>query len=121
MATNLPPKQLNDSAAATRLYFESYGKTPLELPSNDVDATINFFLKRGYEREAASVTALTLLKQAKVDGINIFSILDTLQTFDGVQISSLVAEILNNNRVPTSTLGYRSDAGANFRTREFTP
>lgn len=121
MATNLPPKSLNDSAAATRLYFDSYGKVPLQFPSNDVDATINFFSKRGYEKEAASVTALTLLKQAKIDGVNIFSILDTLNTFDGVQLSALVSEILNNNRVPTSSLGFKSDAGANFVTREFTP
>ena len=121
MATNLPPKQSTDSAEATKLFFDSYGQTPLQFPSNDVDATVSFFLKRGFEREAANVTALSLLKQAKIDGINIFSILDTLETFNAVQISALVAEILNNNRVPTSTLGYRSEIPANFRTREFTP
>jgi hypothetical protein len=39
----------------------------------------------------------------------VFKIIDTLKNFNGVQISALVAEILNNNRNATSSLGYRSD------------
>jgi hypothetical protein len=52
------------------------------------------------------------MKQAKKDGYNPMQILDTLTGVDSVEISALVAEILNYNRVKTSFLGY---------SKEFTP
>ena len=91
--TNLPIKQDVDSAAATKTFFETYGNIQLEFTANEVSAAI--------------VTAQVLLQQAKIDGVSVFKILDTLKTFDGVQISALVAEILNNNRNITSVLGYK--------------
>ena len=121
MATNLPPKQITDTATATRLFFDTYGTEPLQFNASEVDAAISFFQSREYAEEAAQVTALTLLKQAKLDGTNVFEILDTLGKFSGLQMSALVSEILNNNRVPTSTLGFRSETPANFKTREIAP
>ena len=110
MATNLPAQIIEDSAAATKLYFENYGETALEFPSNDVTAAISFFQHAGFDIDAASTSASVILRQAKIDGTPIFEILDTLKSFPGVSLSQIVAEILNNNRVPTSILGYRTDA-----------
>ena len=121
MPTNLPPKQINDTGKATQVFFDSYGSTPLQFNASEVAATIAFFESKGYTEESAQVTALTLLKQAKLDGTKIFDILDTLGKFSGLQISALVSEILNNNRVPTSTLGFKSDQPTNFKTREISP
>lgn len=109
MATNLPSKQLEDSAAGTKLFFDSYGKEPLQFPASDVDAAVNFFKKAGFDEDASQVTAVTLLKQAKLEGISIFDLLDGLKNLQTLQISTLVGEILNNNRVPTSTLGFKVD------------
>lgn len=108
MPTNLPISTISDSAAGTRLFFDSYGQPSLVFPTNDVNATIAFFTSKGFEGDAATVTAAALLKQAKIDGTPIFKILDTLKNFNGLQLSALVAQILNNNRVPTSTLGYKA-------------
>ena len=121
MATNLPPKQINDTGKATQIFFDTYGTVPLQFNASEVDAAVGFFESRGYTAEAAQVTALTLLKQAKLDGTKVFEILDTLGKFTGLQLSALVSEILNNNRVPTSTLGFKSDQPANFKTREIAP
>lgn len=107
MATNLPPVQIDDGAAASKLFFDTYGEQPLEFNATEVDACIAFFTNNGFEEEAAIVTSSTLLKQAKIENIPIYKILDTLKHTDGVQLSALVAEILNNNRSSTSTLGYR--------------
>lgn len=107
MATNLPIETIEDSAAGTRLYFDTYGEEPLEFNSNDVSVTVAFFRKAGFEGDAALVTSMTLLKQAKLDGTPIYSILDTLSGFDQLKLSQLVGEILNNNRVSTSVLGFR--------------
>lgn len=105
--TNLPIKSDNDSGAATRAFFETYGNTPLEFAANEVSASIAFFQSRGFSDDASILTAQVLLKQAKLDGVSVFKIIDTLKTFNGVQISALVAEILNNNRSITSILGYK--------------
>ncbi len=107
MSTSLPVKALDDSAAATKLFFDTYGKNPLEFNATEVDATIGFFASKGFDNDAASSTALILLKQAKIDGVPIFKILDSLKILSGIQLSALVGEILNNNRGPSSTLGFR--------------
>ena len=104
---SLPLEASQDSASGTKLYFDAYGKEPLEFLANEVSAAIGFFQARGFDNDAALSTATVLLKQAKLDGLPIFKILDTLKTFDGVQISALVAEILNNNRPVSSTLGFK--------------
>jgi hypothetical protein len=106
---NLPQPAKQDSAAGTKLYFDNYGQRPLEFSANEVTAAIAFFQSRGFDDDAATLTAQVLLKQAKVDGTPVFKIIDTLKTFNGVQISAIVAEILNNNRTSTSTLGYRTE------------
>lgn len=107
MSTNLPPIVNQDSAAGTKLFFDSYGKIPLEFAANEVEAAIGFFQSKGFDRDAAIVTASALLKQAKLDATPVFKIIDTLKQFTGIQLSALVGEILNNNRPSSSTLGFR--------------
>ena len=107
MATNLPSKIIEDSGAGTNLYFDTYGEAPLEFASTDVSATVGFFTSLGFDDDAAQISAMTILRQAKIDGTPVFELLDTLRSFNAAQMSQLVAEILNNNRVPTSALGFR--------------
>lgn len=107
MNTNLPPEQIQDSAAATKLFFDTYGDQPLEFNATEVDACIAFFTKNGFEQDAAIITATALLKQSKIENVPIFRILDSLGKNSGIKLSALVAEILNNNRTASSTLGYR--------------
>jgi hypothetical protein len=109
MKTNLPPKVIEDSASGTKLYFDRYGETPLEYNATEVDACTSFFQKKGFDTDASIVIASVLLRQAKIDSAPIFSLLDSLSGFNSLQLSSLVSEIMNNNRIPTSTLGYRTD------------
>ena len=108
MITNLPAQVIEDSAATTKLYFENYGEAALEFPANDVTAAISFFQQAGFDLDASATAASVILRQAKIDGTPISQILDTLKNFLGVQLGQIVAEILNNNRVPTSLLGYRT-------------
>ena len=108
MATNLPSRIIEDSAACTKLYFDSYGEAALEFSYNDVTLTVSFFEGKGFDSDAANVVAMTLLRQAKIDGIPVAQILDSLRLFSGIQLSQVVGEILNNNRVPTSILGFRT-------------
>lgn len=108
MPTNLPAKEIQDSAARTRLYFDQYGKSPLQYNAVDYDAAIMFFLDKGFDNSAAEVVATSLLKQAKLENMPISKVLDDITGLEQLEISALVAEVLNNNRPATSTLGYRT-------------
>ena len=105
--TNLPYTVPSDSAAGTKLYFDQYGDVPLEFPGAEVDAVIGFFKSKGFGEQAAQTTGMILLKQAKLDNMQVFKLLDTLKNFEGLQLSTLVGEILNNNRSNSSTLGFK--------------
>jgi hypothetical protein len=73
---NLPSVTKTDSAASTKLFFDTYGQRPLEFGANEVAASIGFFTSKGFEEEAALTTAMTILRQARVDGVQVFEILD---------------------------------------------
>lgn len=117
-ATNLPAQPIEDSAAATKLYFENYGGVELEFPANDVTVAVNFFTAAGFALDAAATSAAVLLRQAKIDGTPIAQILDTMKEFPGVTLSQIVAEILNANRVSTSLLGFRTVTVNTNRSRD---
>lgn len=115
--TNLPKFNREDSAAGTKLFFDAYGQSPLEFNANDVNAAVGFFESKGFDSDAAIVVSTVLLKQAKIDDTPIFQLLDTLKDFNGLQLSQLVGEILNNNRTPTSVLGFRTTVTKPNQTR----
>lgn len=122
MITNLPPVNKQDSADATRLYFNNYGQLPLEFAANDVAAAVAFFESKGFDSDAALTTASVILDQAKADGIPVFTLLDTLKGFTSVQLSGVVAEILNNNRPASSSLGYKDPSiSVNTESRNIAP
>ncbi len=104
---NLPPKQDTSSSDKVNRYFSTYFGYQLEFPSNDVDAVIGFLENKGFDKVAAQSTGSVLLQQAKIDGIKVFEILDTLKTMDKIQLSYAVAQVLNFNRQKISTLGFR--------------
>ena len=80
----------------------------MEFGANEVAASIGFFTSKGFEEEAALSTAMTIMRQAKVDGVQVFEILDTLKELNGTQLSAVVAQILNKYRPNTSSLGFRA-------------
>ena len=105
--SSLPtPVQTNDKRVTA--FFDKYFTGKLEFASNEVDAVISFFEKRGFEKSAAISTGSILLQQAKLDGIKVFVLLDTLKGFDEAKLSAVVAEVLNYNRLNTSVLGFKN-------------
>lgn len=105
---NLPIPNIQDSAEATKLFFDKYGTSPYEFNANELSSAVSFFEKRGFRGDTAKVVAVMLIRQAKADNTPVFNIIDTLESFPEIRLSALVAEILNNNRSSTSTLGYRA-------------
>ena len=101
------PKQNNDSGAPVKEFFNEYFNDTIAFPSNDVDAVVGYFESRGFDKTASISTATVILQQAKIDGVKVCELIDTLQGMDKVQLSYIVTEILNHNRSNTSSLGYK--------------
>ena len=114
------PKEKSDnySDKGVTTFFNNYFSKKLSFPTNQVDAVIAFFEKRGFDKQAAISVGTILLQQAKIDNVNVFKLLDTLKGLTDVQLSAVVTEILNYNRPKTSTLGYkRSESVDKFEKR----
>lgn len=101
--SNLPitQSQLEKTVQA----FSSYYSAPIELNASAYAAMVGFFTDRGFDKSAAESITTIVMTQAKRDDYNPMQILDTLRGLDSVEISGIVAEILNYNRYKTSSLG----------------
>jgi len=104
--TDLPSNLENED---TLVYFNNYYNSggSISYKQNEVDAIVGYFLKRGFERIAAINTAGVLLEQAKRDSVPVFKLIDTLTGINDVQLSNVVAQIINANRRKTSSIGYK--------------
>lgn len=86
--------------------YDAYLNRPLELETSTLNAMKGFFTNRGFDQVSAESISVIIIKQAKNDNYNPMKIMDTLKGLDNVEISALVAEILNYNRFKSSFLGY---------------
>ena len=105
--TNLPPKEKDNldktiDKLTTTNYQEEY-----QFNVGEYDATIAFFVKRGFQRTAAESTAYVVLSQAKIDSVRPQIILDKLTYASEAQLSELITIVLNANRYKSSRLGVR--------------
>lgn len=105
--TSLPYNQIPSTDTEMKTFFNQYYTQSTSYPSNQIDAVVGFFEKRGFDKIGAVSVATVLLQQAKTDNVNVFTLLETLNGQSDVQISALIAQILNSNRSATSTLGYK--------------
>ncbi len=107
MSSNLPMTQVTDSSTNVKQFFDNFFNHQVTFPSNQIDATVGFFLKRDFDLESARSTAIVLLNQARIDNVNVFELLDTMKSLTNVNLSQIVAQVLNASREKTSLLGYR--------------
>lgn len=106
--SNLSSAKQPDSSDETKEFFDKYFVESISYPSNQVDAVVGFFEKRGFDKSAALSVSSVLLQQSKIDNINVFELLDTLKGLENRQLSIVVTQVLNVNRSKISTLGFRN-------------
>ena len=97
-----------DSSAEVKEFFDKYFTDSISYSATQVDSVVGFFLKRGFQENSATGVATVLLQQAKIDNVNVYTLLDTLKGLTDVQISSLVGEIVNYNRSKVSVIGFKT-------------
>lgn len=108
--SNLPNTQSANSVVQVR---DSLYTKPFELEVGTLNSMKGFFESKSFDVAAAESISVIIMKQAKLDGYNPMQILDTLRGLNEVEISALVSEILNYNRVKTSFLGYAKQFNPN--------
>jgi len=106
-----------DSGSVVKEFFNKYFSEPITYNANTVDSVVGFFKRRGFDDTSATGVATVLLEQAKIDGVNVYTLLDTLKGVDDIQISAIVAQVLNYNRQKVSSLGFTSDKIAREESR----
>ena len=94
-----------DSGEGTIDYFDNFNKQQLAFKASTSDAVIAFFKSRGMQESAAKSVSFIFLKQCKLDDVDPLELLSNLQKLDGLTLDSTLGEILNINRIKTSTLG----------------
>jgi hypothetical protein len=105
--SNLPAISATDSSEPVKQFFDKFYIRTVSFPAAQIDAVVSFFLKRDFDQDSARSTAIVLLNQARNDGVEVFQILDTMKGLTDLQLSQIVAQILNAYRENTSLLGYR--------------
>jgi hypothetical protein len=106
MASNLP-QQSSPATEDVKVFFDNYFKQAVSFPAVEIDAVVGFFLKRNFEQDGARTTAIVLLNRARIENVSVFKLLDTLKGLTDIQLSQVVAQVLNSSREKTSLLGYR--------------
>lgn len=96
-----------ESEAEIKQFFDKFYINDVTFPAGEIDAVIGFFQRRDFDITSARTIAIVLLNQAKVDNVPVFSLLETLKSVPTMQISSIVAQVLNAYREKTSLVGYR--------------
>lgn len=109
MASNLPPQ----SPDGVKQFFDNLFQDQITFPAAEIDASVGFFVKRGFDQISASSTAIVLLTQARADNVPVFELIDKLKGLTDVQLTQVIAQVLNANRESTSLLGYRVAAVVN--------
>jgi hypothetical protein len=108
MISNLPQQpEAGSSGQEVKDFFDKFFLHQITFPSNQIDAVLGFFLKRGFDESASRSTGIVLLNQARLDNVNVFQLIDTLKGLTDVQLAKVVAQVLNSYREQTSTLGYK--------------
>lgn len=106
MISNLPTTQ--SSATNLKKFFNNTLTKEISYPAAAIDATVAFFLKRGFDKTSANSIAIILLNQAKAENVQVFTLIDTLKGLTDIQLSQVVAQVMNASRDKTSQLGYRT-------------
>lgn len=111
--TNLPDTENKKDTNVNQRLGDDGISSNLSFPTNEFDAVIGFFENRGFGQIASRAVASTLLRQAKIDSVNVFKLIETLKGTSDLELNSVVTEVLNRNREKTSLLGFKNQGNSN--------
>jgi hypothetical protein len=106
MYTNLPFNLTEKSSSdSTVKAFNLYNDVPVELDNQTLVAMTGFLETRGFALESAENIAIVIMIQSVRDQYNPMTVLESMKKLGENDLSQIIAEILNYNRLKTSVLG----------------
>ena len=109
--TNMKPTNLgvqkNDPQSLID-YVSGFNGDRFSFAAGEYDAVKGFFVNKGFASTSAESIAYIILRQARVDNVPVFQIIDQLAKTTTLELNEIIAEILNLNRFKTSVLGFKS-------------
>jgi hypothetical protein len=112
--SNIPVSNQSNSTVSA---FNNYNSAIYEIKPDVMAAVKGFFTNKDFGEVAAETIATIIIIQCKKDGYNPMVILDSLRGLTDVELSGLVAEILNYNRFKSSSLGYAQTFETNYEVK----
>jgi hypothetical protein len=104
---NIPiQKSASSSDASVAVLNRTVGGSGVQINNQALVALTGYLGTRGFKNPSAETVALTILTQAKIDGFDPWTVIETIKSADNNVITGIVSEILNSNRFKTSSLGY---------------
>lgn len=104
---NIPSQRTASSTDATLAVLNGFDTaTPVHLNNQAVVSLTGYLSEKGFKSPSAETVAITILTQAKKDGFDPWTVIETIKATSNDTITGIVAEILNTNRFKTSSLGY---------------
>jgi Glu-tRNA(Gln) amidotransferase subunit E-like FAD-binding protein len=104
--SNLPsPSSTESSSDLTNKAFNQYHDVPVQLNHDVMTAMIGMLENRGFSNDSAEMISITIMVQAKRDGYNPMTVLESMKKLNENDLSQIISEILNYNRLKTSVLG----------------
>lgn len=101
--TNLPDITTKNKTVQE---FEGFQNIKSSTDPSVYSTMIGFFTSRGFDVVASELITEVVMTQAKTDGYSPMQILDSMKSLNDVELSGIMAEILNFNRYKSSSLGY---------------
>lgn len=111
MNSNLPITE--STLDSTVQAFNEYYEEPIELNATEYAVMVGFFTSKGFDKSAAETIAVVVMTQARKDGYPAMKIMDTLRGLSSAELTALLAEILNFNRLSTSNIGVAQEIRTN--------
>jgi len=84
---------------------------PASLPinTNEFDALVGYFKKRGFEDVPAREISGIFIKKANDDNIPVFKLVDTLRGLNPIELNTIITQVLNLDRIKSSTIGFKKE------------
>jgi len=104
---NIPINKPGSSSDASQAILTGVtNRSTVQINNQALVALTGWLQNRGFQNPSAETVASTILAQAKIDGFDPWTVIETIKSADNNTITGIVSEILNTNRFVSSSLGY---------------
>ena len=83
--------------------------TSTPINSNEFDALVGYFKKRGFEDIPSREISGIFIQKASSDNIPVFRLVDTLKGLNPIELNTTITQVINSDRLRSSTVGFKKE------------